>query len=313
MRKILTFLKEKIIRYYNVADDFTIRLEHHHVFLMSAGVAFNILLYLMPMLLMALYVINKIFGVEMIASFLTAIAEEILPPNELSNNMLASTLKEVGMIFGSSSTAGLIGLLSLIWLSSTLFASIRTALNRIFDISTPKIFFIYRVKDIFLTFIISILILLSSYVMPLVSLMVTTLQQNLRPPYSEFFSEMTVRMFSMGVSFLLFFGLFRFVPNKKQPWFIILASTILSVIFLELSRNIFAWYVGKFGTYGKFYGTYAVIVSVAFWIYYSILIILLSGETSRYFYEKVIHPRKKRKLNLEVQAIDNDKNEIPES
>jgi len=250
------------------------------------------------MLLVALWIINKIFEIEMIASFLTAIAEEILPPNELSNNLLTTTLHEVNLIFGGSSVAGMIGIISLIWLSSTLFASIRTGLNRIFDISTPKIFFLYRIKDIFLTFIIAVLILVSSYAMPIVTLLITTLQENLRPPLSSYFSRFSIMLFSLTTSFVLVFGMFRFMPNKKQPYFIINLSTILSVLFVELSRNIFAWYVGKFGTYGKFYGTYAVIVSVSFWIYYMFLIILLSGEISRFIYEKKILPNLEKKKSI---------------
>ena len=54
---------------------------------------------------------------------------------------------------------------------------------------------------------------------------------------------------------------------------------------IELSRHLFAWYISTVTDYGKFYGTYAVIVSIAIWVYYSSLIILLSAELGKYIYD----------------------------
>lgn len=286
MHKFLRTFWQYIVRIYRLIDEFGNRLDRHHVYLVSAGVAFNILLYLIPMLLVALYIINRMFGVEMITSFLTNFAEDMLPPNEFSKELISSTLREVNLIFGQSSAAGLIGLISLLWLSSTLFNSLRSGLNSVFEIETHKIFLVYRIKDIFMTLIIAVLILILSYATPLITLLKTNIQDLFGQPLKSIFSNLSVTLISLGSSFLLFFGLFRFVPNKRQAKFIVYLSTLLSTVCIEFSRHIFAWYVGKFGTYGKFYGTYAVIVSMAFWVYYMILILLISGEISSFIYEK---------------------------
>jgi uncharacterized BrkB/YihY/UPF0761 family membrane protein len=57
---------------------------------------------------------------------------------------------------------------------------------------------------------------------------------------------------------------------------------------IELSRYIFAWYISSISNYGKFYGTYAVIISMAVWIYYSAVIILLAAEISKYINDKSV-------------------------
>ncbi|GAB1370343.1 hypothetical protein MASR1M45_04030 [Candidatus Kapaibacterium sp.] len=62
-------------------------------------------------------------------------------------------------------------------------------------------------------------------------------------------------------------------------------ATVISVIGIEASRYIFTWYISSLSNYGKFYGTYAVIISMAVWIYYSAVIILLSAEISKYIYD----------------------------
>jgi membrane protein len=71
------------------------------------------------------------------------------------------------------------------------------------------------------------------------------------------------------------------------PRFVLFLSTGISVIAIELARYIFAWYISSISNYGKFYGTYAVIISMAVWLYYSSLIILLSAEISKFIYDKM--------------------------
>ena len=75
------------------------------------------------------------------------------------------------------------------------------------------------------------------------------------------------------------------MPNNKLPRVVVLLSTAICVVGMELSRIIFAWYISSVSNYGKFYGTYAVVMSMAVWIYYSSLIILLSAEISKYLYD----------------------------
>jgi membrane protein len=80
--------------------------------------------------------------------------------------------------------------------------------------------------------------------------------------------------------------IYWFVPNIKLNFKTKLWSTILCVVLIELSRHVFGWYISGSTSYGKFYGAYAVIVTMALWIYYSSLIILLSAELVKFILEK---------------------------
>lgn len=75
-----------------------------------------------------------------------------------------------------------------------------------------------------------------------------------------------------------------------MPLKIIILSTAISVGGIEIARYLFAWYISSVSNYGKFYGTYAVIISMAVWIYYSSLIILLAAEVSKFIYDKKVEP-----------------------
>ena len=63
-------------------------------------------------------------------------------------------------------------------------------------------------------------------------------------------------------------------------------AAILNTIFIEISRNIFAWYLINLSQYSKYYGAYATVVSIALWIYYFAFIFLISAEISQMYFEK---------------------------
>jgi membrane protein len=276
----------KIYDIYKLADEFITRLSNHHIFLIAAGISFNIALYLIPMFLMAVYIINLIFGYEIIAETLEGVLLNLFPPTDSARELIHVIIEEVYVIGSNSKFFGWIGFIILLWLSSTLLNSLRGGLNMIFHIIAHKIFLIYRLKDILLTIILAVLILISSFAIPMSSFVLAYLQ-NILPGFSHtFVSEFWFRMISLITSLLFFYFLFRFVPNGKVPQFVRLTSTGLSMILIELSRNAFAWYLTSVSSYGRFYGAYAVLVSMAIWIYYFNLIILCSAEISQFIYEK---------------------------
>jgi membrane protein len=261
------------------------RIEKHHLFLVSAGIAFNLLLYLIPLLLIAVFLVNVIFEINSVTSFLTQTLQSVLPPNNKTTEFLRATLEEVYSILTHSTVAGWIGVITLLWLSSTLLSSFRTGLNTIFRIPSPQIFFIYKIKDIFLIIALAFLVLFASFIFPITSIIGELLKNSLPQDMKYIFSKVYVTVISVINSFLLFYLLFRFVPNKKTKRSIRFMSIAMCVVVVELSRHLFALYIGGVTSYGKFYGTYAILASMALWIYYFVLIIMFSAEFSQFVYD----------------------------
>lgn len=286
--KILDFLRlrnRKFRKFVAFIELFLLRLDKNHVFLVSAGISFNILLYLIPLFLVAIYVVNLIFGTNIISTTLEEIAIKFLPPNENTVKFIHSLIDEVNYIFSRSSIAGWIGIFGLFWISSALFGSLRSALNSVFEIESPYIFLLYKLKDILLTLILSVLIIILSFVIPMIGV-ITSLFLEILPDFLKWlFTGFNLTLISLIYSFILFYFIFRFIPNKKQAKPVILTSTFLCIVLVEISRHIFDWYVTAVSNYGRFYGTYAIIISIALWIYYLSLIILLSAEFSKLFYD----------------------------
>ena len=294
--KILKFLRiknKRIHRFVAGTEEVFDRIEHNHSFLMAAGIAFNILLYLIPLLLVAIYTVNVIFGIGSVTEFLITTLENILPPDESTTGLLQKTIEEVYFILAKSSLAGWIGIVTLLWLSSILYSSLRTGLNTIFNIETPKTYFFYKFRDMFLIIMIAVLVMLSSFFFPMLSVIENAFFQYV-PESMEFIaSTLYMTTLSLVTSFVLFYLLFRFVPNQRVPRKIRIVSTGMSVLMIEASRRVFSWYILSISAYGKFYGTYAILASLALWVYYLVLIILLSAEISQFIYDL----RKKDEVN----------------
>lgn len=294
---ILDFFRlknQKFRRFVAFIELLIIRLDKNHIFLVSAGISFNILLYLIPLFLVAVYVVNLIFGANIISTTLEEMAIKFLPPNENTIQFIHSIIDEVNYIFSRSSIAGWIGIFGLFWLSSALFGSLRAALNTVFKIESPYIFILYKLKDILVTLILTILILILSFIIPLISVVNSFFLEILPDFLKWLFSGFNLTLISLVYSFILFYFIFRFVPNKKQSNSVIMTSTFLCIVLVEISRHLFNWYITTVSNYGRFYGTYAIIISISVWVYYFSLIILLTAEFSKLFFEVKNHKKQQR-------------------
>jgi membrane protein len=274
---------KKAYRWFELFAD---RLDSHHTFMLASGIAFNILLYLIPIFLILVLSVRLFLGPEGIIEVLNDVLLDFLPPTKETYDLLDSVSHEVEVLVSYASVFGFIGGITLLWLSSLLISTFRTALNTIFHLKSPRIFILYRFKDMLLIIILTVLILIYSYALPIVTFMISLVIDILPAVLDDFATNIILIAFSLMTSFLLIYFIFRWVPNERIPRKPRLFATGLTVIMIEISRHIFAWYMSSVSNYGKFYGTYAVIVSIAVWIYYSALIILLSAEFSKFIYDE---------------------------
>ncbi len=275
----------KLYHIYKIIDIFLTRVSKHHLYLIAAGISFNMILYSIPLFIFALYIVNLFFDYGELSKSIEDLLFNMLPPTESAGEFIHTIVEEIQIIANNIKLLGWISVIVLLWISSTLLNALRSALNLIFSIESNKIFIIYRIKDIFITIILAILIFISSYIIPISSFLLSFINDLIPKTISPLILQFWFKLLSFLTSFLFFFFLFRFVPNEKVARPIRLIATIISVIVIELSRWAFAWYLSTVSSYGKFYGAYAVLVSLAIWIYYFNLIVLLAAELSQYVYD----------------------------
>ncbi|MGQ9819877.1 MAG: YihY/virulence factor BrkB family protein [Candidatus Kapaibacteriales bacterium] len=277
---------QKFKTYFKFIKEFLDQIDSHHIFLLSAGISFNVILYVIPLILVGIFFTNLIFGINNFNNIVADIILSFLPETENTYSIISTILKETDRIFSVSSIVGWIGIGSLLWLSSTLFSSLRQGLNIVFGAVTNRVFVVYKIKDIILTLALNIFILLLSWVFPLINLFKRTIASNLPPFLASIFSIVSTQFFWISIYFLFFFFVYKFLPNIKIQLKIVILSSILCTILAEISRYLFTYYILNIANFSKFYGAYGFLVSMVLWVYYLFFIILFSGELSIFIFRK---------------------------
>lgn len=276
--RILTRLKHA----WDLIYDFVDITDRRHIFLLSSGIAFNLLLCTIPLVILVLSVVSGVIDEAQTKSTVQNFLVNFLPQNTQATDLIGVVVKELGSVFNARTVAGWIAGIALLWLASTLFSSLRTGLNAIFHIPTPKFFVIYRLKDMLLTIITTVLILVVTLMSPLMTLAESYWTGILPELRQSLLFGFTVRAASLVATTVVFFLLYRLVPNRKLPWPVIFISTGVAVVLWELARILFSWYVNSAANFSKFYGGYVALASFALWLYYSAFVFLLAAELGQY-------------------------------
>ncbi|MCX7880442.1 MAG: YihY/virulence factor BrkB family protein [Ignavibacteria bacterium] len=290
--EVLTTLKIKLPKFivsaFRFLVDFFDRIGNHHIFLLSAAITFNAILYIVPLILVVIFItylfLNKSEFIEIIPILLLS----FLPETEETYYFLSNLLIEINKIFSLSSYLGLAGIITLLWLSSTLLSSLRSSLNVVFEAKAQKVFIIYRLKDMFLTLVLTIFILLLVYLLPFSNLIYKTMSNILPVEFIQILSKLTSQFVWIPLYFCFFLFIYKFIPNKKIPWKVILFSSSLSTILVEVARLLFTFYIKNIVDYSRFYGAYGFLVAILIWLYYLFFIVLFSAEFVQFVFAKRI-------------------------
>ena len=116
IKKLISSPWETIKDSYRTFEIFEERLDRHHTFMLASGIAFNILLYLLPLFLILVVLVRMFFGEQGIIQIFHDIMLEFLPPTADTYNLIDTITKEIEVLVSYSSVFGIIGAVSLLWL-----------------------------------------------------------------------------------------------------------------------------------------------------------------------------------------------------
>ena len=258
--------------------------ERRHIFLLASGIAFNQLVCLIPLILLMISIVSTFVAEQDVKHTVETFLTGLLPKGIEAQRAVADVIYELGVVFSYRSVAGVIAGIALLWLSSALFSSMRTGLNAIFHIPTPKFFVLYKLKDLLLTVITAVLILITTTMSPILTAVEEISVKVLGPQAYEPIFGFGAQALSVIASAVMFYVLYRFVPNRRLPWQIVFLATIFAVLGWEAARWAFTYYVNTATNLSRFYGGYIILASLALWFYYSAVVFLISAELAQYIY-----------------------------
>lgn len=195
-------------------------------------------------------------------------------------------------------------LVSLLWAGRAYFDTLATVLNRIFPGATPRSFLSHQATLWSLLFGVGALFVLSSVVTFGLSLLQTMGERlpDLWINRAPFVYDLLGKFAGYALTFLMFYLLYRFTPNRKVAprSHTLLISSLVGALGWEIGKWAFRNFLGNVTRYEAAYGSVAGVVVTMLWIYYASMIVLLGAEVGA-----TIRDGQAAKLEVaKVQAIN---------
>lgn len=288
-----------------------LRSDSDHIFLLAAGIAFNIAIALVPTILILLFVLGYVLDPDQVAVQLNTYLDRFLVSSGSQADIIELVRVQVNSIVANRGITGTLGLVGLLWTSSALASSIRVGMNNILRCREQKNFLIYKLYDILTIILIGILVFVSILIGPLLQILVSInekIEAAIPIVNLDWFVSESI---NLVLALLLFWVIFRFMPYQRQGKTVIIVGTFTSALLWVLARIFFTLYLSEFRTFSRVYGAYAFLAATAFWIYYTALVFVIGAEiayhvkqstwNARRIFHQIAEKIPSRRIQKEIQ------------
>jgi membrane protein len=191
--------------------------------------------------------------------------------------------RNVQKVLEQRGAVGIVGLIGLLWSASGMFTVLAHNVNRAWSRAEPRSFLKSRLVGLAMVGTLVLLLGLS-----LISSAVLSLLPRLRVPlwggitiYETVLWEILSRLIPWLFTFLLFFGMYRWLPNVKVERRAAFWGALATAIAWEVVKNGFVLYLGSgLVQYELVYGSLGTVVALMLWIYLGGWITLFGAHLS---------------------------------
>jgi len=248
--------------------------DQDHGFFLSSGITFNLLICLIPLILLFLALLGTyLYSDREVLNTIRRYLENAVP--SLDPRIMRNILR----IIHDRKIFGILGIGGLIWTSTWVFSSLRTALNIIFQASKGRTIVRGKAIDLVMILLAGIFLLLSIVLTSLI-----TFVRGYR--FSPFLNMVPIIRFILKYFIPFFFTywmcflIYKIIPNKKIHFKTALQAALFTSLFWEAAKQLFGWYVFRLGRFSMVYGSLGTLAVFFLWVYYSSAILLLGGEVA---------------------------------
>lgn len=255
------------------------------IFFMGGAISFNILVAIIPLLLFAVGVSGMVLNVRFVdpAEVVMGFLQQNIPAMRGDVDLAADVRSQVANLLAQGTNFTILGAALLVWFSTRLVGTLRTALREIFDISSSR--------DIVRGKIYDIQVVLIGGLLFLVNLFLGAGLRAARDYGMDFLGirgdalsaveQWSAHMVAVASIWVLFLGIYRYLPARWIPWKAALIAATFTAAIHELLVNGFGWYVTQVANYRTTYGNLVTVAVLFFWIYYEALGFILGGEVAQ--------------------------------
>lgn len=255
-----------------------------NVIFLAAAIAFNILLAALPFALLVIWILADLLGLppDESAAAVRAFVEGFLPSSSAADG--ASPLHDfVADALRLRTKVGILGVIGYLWFSTRLWGTLRSALAEVFDVEKERGIVAGKLFDLRVTVVASLLLVayttLSAYLALSRSWRAAAL--GLRENVMGQIEYAIGRGVAFFVVTLIFFALYKFLPNRTMRTRTALVGAFTSAMLFEIARNIYTAVTHALDPGSLYAGALYAVISVVFWAYYAALLFLIGGEVAQ--------------------------------
>ena len=250
------------------------KFDSDHGLFLSSGITFNLLLCLIPMSLLLLAIVGTyLYSDREVLNHIRRYLENAVP--SLDPRIMRNILR----IIRDRKIVGILGIGGLIWTSTWVFSSLRTAFNMIFRVQKDRGILQGKAIDLFMILLAGIFLLMSM----IFTSGITFIQSN---RFSHLLAMgQTLRFILKYIipflfTFWMCFLIYKIIPNRKISFKTAFQAALCTSLLWEVSKQLFGWYVQHLGRFSVVYGSLSTLAIFFLWVYYSSAILLLGGEVA---------------------------------
>lgn len=249
---------------------------------MAGAISFNVLAALVPLFLFSVGVIGKVLQARLPdpSAALVALLVSILPEIGGDIDFVTTIENQIAGILAGSTGFTLVGALALAWFSTRLVGTLRAVLREVFDVAQDRGILAGKLFDLQVVLIGGALLVVNLAVTAaLVSARdygvgVLGLEEN-----AVTFVQLAFGRIVAFVSiWVLFLGVYRYLPVRNIPWNTALIAATFAAVFHEVLKFGFGFYATEIANYSTMYGNLITLAVFYFWIYYEAQVFILGGE-----------------------------------
>ncbi len=242
---------------------------------LAATISYYALFSIFPMFLLAIsaagYFLERPGSTEAILEY----TKTVLPQ---FSGVVRTNVESIAATRGS---AGIVGIVALVWIGTAVFGALEYALDRVWKVPVARHFFFSKLLGV--AGVITVILLLI-----LTTLMSTGFEAfqvfwrdtfaGSQPPLAA--QRATASLAGWTITFLALSIIYSVVPNLKLRWRDVWVGAAFATISMELAKRIFVLYTTNLARFNAIYGSVGVIVGLLFWLYIIGNVLVLGAEVS---------------------------------
>jgi membrane protein len=237
----------------------------------SSMVAYNMLLAVIPVALLALFVAGQVLSSQAIQRSVLSDLRQLFPgtTQETLNDLLSQ-------VKNSTTSTGLLALIASLWLGTSFWGALDTSFSRIYG-CTGRSWVAQKRFGIVMVGVV-LVFMIATVSVPTVQSLLLSGAEDL--PFDLARIANLVYLVSLGVGVALLFGclalIYSRVPNRRIPWRALWPGALGATIAITVVDYAFPVYLSNISTIARF-GTTVVFILIVLGWFYVIAVIILGG------------------------------------